>query len=156
NNEVQWILSDCIYSEMSAVVGDLVHVVFQEDNIPGTFEWPGEQTQATENRIQHMSFPVSFFVGMEEPGEVQSFEISQIYPNPAISTTRFGLKLEERSNVSIDVINIMGQVIKKIELGTLNSGNHPVELNVSGMTSGIYYVSVTVDKQKITQKIVVQ
>ena len=148
NDEVTWILSECVFPVMSPVVNDMVHVVFQEDNIPGVYEWPAEQTEPTENRMQHMSFPVSFFVGVDE--------ISQIYPNPANTTASFGLKFEQSSNVSIDVVNVVGQLVKRIDLGTLNKGNHPVELQVSDMNSGIYYIAVTVGQRKSTQKILIQ
>ncbi len=158
NLDIQWLLSECVYSEMSPILhGDMVHIVFQEDNLVGTYEWPASvQTIPSLNRIHHMDFPVSFFVGVDELSENQNFEVSPIYPNPSNSTSRFGLRLQEKSNVSIDVVNVVGQAVKKIELGTLNTGTHPVELTVSDLKPGIYYVSITVDQRKTTQKILVQ
>ena len=51
---------------------------------------------------------------------------------------------------------VSAQVVKKIELGTMNTGNHPVELQVSDMKAGIYYIAVTVGQRKSTQKLLVQ
>jgi hypothetical protein len=156
NTSVQWILSECVFPEMAPVVDDIVHVVFQEDNTPGTFDWPAEQTERTENRIYHMSFPISFFVGVEELPETPSLNVSQIHPNPAHGSARFIITLEVNADLSVTMINMVGQSVKMMDLGSLAPGKHPVELNLSDLKAGVYYLSVIGDGQQQTRKLVVR
>jgi hypothetical protein len=155
NAEIQFILSECAYPEMAPVIGDYVHVVFQEDNIPGIHEWL-ENHPPCENRMYHKDVPKDIFIGVCEPAETLQFEISQNFPNPASNTTQLGLRLEKTSDVSVSIVNVVGQIIKKTDMGTMNTGNNIITLDVSDLSPGIYYYTVQVDEQKATRKMIVQ
>jgi hypothetical protein len=155
NTSIQWILSECVFPEMAPIVDDIVHVVFQEDNIPGTFEWPGEQAERTENRIYHNSFPVSFFVNVPEPVQEANFTVGQVYPNPANDETKFRIVTKEQTHVAVNITNLMGQFVKSIDIGMLGPGNHPMQINVSDLKAGIYNITVRVNDQRTTQKLLI-
>jgi hypothetical protein len=53
----------------------------------------------------------------------------------------------------INITNLMGQTVKNIDLGILRPGNHPMELNISGLKSGIYNLTVRVNNQRTAQKL---
>ena len=156
NTEITWILSDCIYSEQPPYLpGNMVYVLFQEDNIPGTYEWPSEQASPTENRIHCIELPVGSFVGVGETPETPSYSVSSLYPNPSEQMVKFGVELQEPSSVSISVTNLVGQLVKYTDLGTLSVGKHLRKLNVSDLNTGIYNLTVGVNNQKTTQKLIV-
>ncbi len=133
----------------------MVYTLFQEDNIPGTFEWPSEQSSATENRIHCIELPVGSFVGVGELPETPSYSVSSLYPNPSVQMVNFGIELQEPSNVSISVTNLVGQLVKYADLGTLTVGKHLQELNVSNLNTGIYNLTVRVNNQQTTQKLII-
>ena len=43
NTDIIFSFSECVFPMLAPVVDDIIHVVYQEDYQPGTFEWPGEQ-----------------------------------------------------------------------------------------------------------------
>ena len=148
NTDVQFLFSECVYPAVSPSVDDKVHVVFQEDPTPGTGS--GE-----ENMIDYMDFDKDLFVGMPRFNQSAGFEVSKNYPNPAIHFTHFGLRLKKAADVTVILTNITGQTIKRMDLGTMNSGNNQITMDVSGLAAGIYFYSVQADDQKVTNKMVV-
>ncbi|MCD4723898.1 MAG: T9SS type A sorting domain-containing protein, partial [Bacteroidales bacterium] len=156
NDDFQFIFSECAYPAMAPVVDNTIYFLFQEDSYPGTFEWPGEQSEPCENNMVMMSVPKSFFVGVEENGTVLNFELSQNFPNPARISTQFNLRLDDKSNVTIHVVNVVGQSVKQLNMGSMDAGSHRISLDVSDLTAGIYYCNVYVDGQIATRKLVVQ
>jgi len=156
NDDFQFIFSECAYPAMAPVVDNTIYFLFQEDPTPGTFEWPNEQPEAGENSMIMMSVPKSVFVGIEENEASLNFELSDIYPNPASTHAPFNIRLEDQAGVSVNVLNVVGQSVRTMELGQLNAGDHKLSLDVSDLTSGLYYCTVVVDGQSSTRKIVIQ
>jgi hypothetical protein len=148
NNDVQFLFSECVYPAVSPLVDDKIHVVFQEDQTPGTGS--GE-----ENMIDYMDFDKDLFVGLPRFDQSAGFEVSKNYPNPAFHSTYFGLKLKRAADVTVIITNLTGQTIKKLDLGMMNSGNNQIMIDISGLAPGIYFYSVQADDQKVTSKMVV-
>ena len=90
------------------------------------------------------------------PFRGKSFSVSQNYPNPVNGATRFTIDLNRRSNVTVEVFNIMGQNVQSHNKGSLNSGAHIVELDMSGFAPGLYFYSVKTGDQVVTRKMVVR
>jgi hypothetical protein len=149
NEDVQFFLSECVYPAVSPLVDQKVHVVFQEDATPGT-------AAGQESNILHMDFDKGLFVGLSEAAIISGFKVSKNYPNPAIRSTQFGLRLELHGDVSVTITNLVGQTVKKIDMGRMNSGNNLITLDVSNLKSGIYFYSVQMNDQKVTRKMIVQ
>ncbi len=156
NDDFQFIFSECAYPAMAPVVDNTIYFLFQEDPIPGTFEWPGEQPEANENSMIMMTVPKSFFVGIEENEVTLNFELSDLYPNPTQGIAQFNIRLEDNAGVSINVLNTIGQSVKMLDLGQLKTGSHKLNLDVSDLPAGLYYCNVRVDGQSASRKIVVQ
>ena len=155
NDDFQFIFSECAYPAMAPVVDNTIYFLFQEDPTPGTFEWPNEQPEAGENSMIMMTVPKSVFVGIEENEVSLNFELSQNFPNPARLNTQFNLRLDDMSNVTIHVVNVVGQSVKQLSMGSMDAGSHRITLDVSDLTAGIYYCNVNVDGQIATRKLVV-
>lgn len=79
-----------------------------------------------------------------------------IYPNPAKDNTNISISLSEAQNVSIQLYNMLGEVVYTANQGQLSSGEHTVQLNVSDLNNGVYFVKVMAGSTTITKKITVQ
>lgn len=78
-----------------------------------------------------------------------------IYPNPCTDQTTLFIN-EGLRNISIQVISISGQVVKKLSFSVLNQGQK-IPLNLGSFARGIYVINIYSDGgQKESQKIVVQ
>jgi len=77
-----------------------------------------------------------------------------IYPNPVNSKATINVNLTESSDVRLDVVNILGEVNLTSTFG-LNAGNNSMDLDVSSLTSGIYFAHLTANGETKTMKITV-
>ena len=77
-----------------------------------------------------------------------------IYPNPMNSKATINVNLSESSDVRLDVVNILGEINLTKTFG-LNAGNNSMDLDVSNLTSGIYFAHLTANGETKTMKITV-
>jgi hypothetical protein len=73
--------------------------------------------------------------GDQLPG---GFELYQNYPNPFNPTTTIAFELPRASKVTVEVYDLLGGLIERAELGTLNAGRHSYEFAADNLASGIY------------------
>ena len=86
-----------------------------------------------------------------------TFELEQNYPNPFNPTTQITFKIAKLSNVSLDVYSILGQHIKNLVKGELNSGKYSYTwdgTNIYGaeVASGVYIYRLTTDNFSSSKK----
>ncbi len=155
NTETIFIFSECAFPMMAPIIGDYVQVTYQEDSEPGINQWLNNH-QPIENKIHHMQIEKDIFVDIPKNRIDFTFELSDCYPNPATNQTMLQLRLEQNTEVSIHIVNIMGQSVKTFPVTEMKSGNNPINIDVSKMTAGVYYCSVEVGQHTMTKKFIVQ
>lgn len=67
------------------------------------------------------------------------FKLGQNYPNPFNPETTIDFSVPQKSDVRIELVNTLGQVVKEIISGNFIAGSHQVKLNASDLSSGIYF-----------------
>ena len=91
------------------------------------------------------------------PEIVFETKIQSIFPNPFNPSATISFSLKEESVVDISVFNFKGQLMKKLENGIKQKGNHSVIWNGSdsnGKTasSGIYFFKMKAGKNVLTKR----
>ena len=81
------------------------------------------------------------------------FGLSAAYPNPFNPSTSFDMYMSNSESVSVDVYNVMGQLIYTIHSGELTSGKHTFNWNASNVSSGVYFIKATTSLDVATQKV---
>jgi hypothetical protein len=89
-------------------------------------------------------------VGVAEASPVQSLGL---YPNPAANTTRLMLNIRENTQAQVQLMDISGRAVRNIN-ADLNIGVESVELDLTGLNSGIYTVVVTTANSRQTTRLV--
>jgi len=64
------------------------------------------------------------------------------YPNPFNPTTTIEINLGQKSMMTLDIYNVLGQKIANLYSGPLETGIHLFEWQAENLPSGIYYYSV--------------
>lgn len=78
------------------------------------------------------------------------------YPNPISESATFEFTLTETDNVSVDVINLKGDMTTNIFGGTVEAGvPNKVQFNATNFASGIYFVQVAGTKGSARERIVI-
>ncbi|MCC6838247.1 MAG: T9SS type A sorting domain-containing protein [Bacteroidia bacterium] len=89
-------------------------------------------------------------VGVEEISNVASMDV---YPNPFSSNTTIEVNLTENQNVKVDVYNVVGQNVFSVNKGTLSTGEHKIALNAEELPAGMYFITLTTEKGRITKRV---
>ncbi len=82
--------------------------------------------------------------------------LNNIYPNPATATVNYSLTVNEEQEITMHLVDEQGRVMS-VEKHNLNSGINHLEMNVSSLANGIYFLIASGDRgMNVTQRIVVQ
>ena len=82
--------------------------------------------------------------------------MSQNYPNPVNGNTRFELNLNANSDVTVELYNVLGKLVKTETFTSLNAGTNVINLDLAGFNAGLYTYSVTVGAEKLTRTLMVK
>ena len=90
---------------------------------------------------------------MEEEATATTFNV---YPNPVEDVAWIDLSLGANEEVRLDVVNLIGQKVVSQDLGTMSAGQTRMPLDLGGLQSGIYLVTLTagdtVSTLRVTKK----
>lgn len=92
-------------------------------------------------RLRQIDFNGNYhLLGVVNVGESNpvNFELAQNYPNPFNPSTTISIGLPVKSDISLDVYNIVGEKVLTLYNGELEAGNYDYSVNASGLPSGIY------------------
>ena len=143
-NDFMFQYSECVYNQ-ATIIGTTLIIAAQVDGSTDT-SVQGNDADLYDNYYQGFTFELTDIfpevgVGVEE--QVSHNTHMNLYPNPAVD--RLNVSLSQ--NAEITVYNTMGQVIRTVEG---HAGANQIDL--SGLNSGIYFISAGSDTQKFIVK----
>ena len=95
-------------------------------------------------------------VGIKELSENENFTLAQNVPNPFTSETTISYQLKTPAkNTSLVIYNVTGAKVFEQSHFNLIAGKYSVNVNASGLSSGIYFYSLTVDGSQVTRKMII-
>ncbi len=139
----------------------LLHLMFFDDNSFGSFiqgfgSNDGGMIRYTSIDIDFTGLPT--IVANDDPTapEVVGFDLTN-YPNPFNPTTNISFNLPAKSDVTLSVYNVKGQLVKTLVDSKLDSGNQTFTWNGTDNTnqsvsSGVYFYKLQVGSQTETHK----
>lgn len=86
---------------------------------------------------------------------LSSVNNSFIYPNPAKNSATLSVYLIDNSNVDVTVSNMVGQIVSTSSAEGV-AGENNVNVNINGLSKGIYMVTVKVENATSTKKLIVE
>lgn len=132
----------------------------------GNSEWTGASVLIDDQEYLNENFRVKFeFRGKggnnlfmdninitsNSPNSISdiNFENSAInvYPNPTANSSTISINSLVSNKVEVELVNIVGQTIRKIYQGNLASGKHEFNCSVQGLSDGVYYVRAQVGNE---------
>lgn len=159
-------MEDVFASVSKNCYGNKLHIIFQEDEDPGTDVQNGDDP--TENNIYYIEVPISDvlnnLIGQGDSNNptgintaAKTFEIiGNNYPNPFSSETFVDLKLSHSSNVVVTMNNVLGQQVLENTYSNIPTGKRTLSIDGSGLQAGIYFLNVKVGSETKTIKTMVR
>ncbi len=80
-----------------------------------------------------------------------TFELRDVVPNPASGIVEIPYVIEQANNVKIEVHSAMGQKVAELVNEYQNAGASTIMYDVTNLSSGSYYVTMTVGGQRLTK-----
>jgi len=72
--------------------------------------------------------------------EIEIFEDITLLPNPSANDMQLRFGLENPAEVTMEIADITGKIIRIERLGTLSSGQHLIQVEREGVKAGVYLV----------------
>lgn len=132
-------------------------MVPQEFSYKVTNGWNGWVTGLAYNNNQYIDAGVklsSINIGVKEVPN--SFSLGDAFPNPSSNDVTITFDLKSNNNVSIKLVNLVGQEVMNIANDKFSAGANEVKFNVSNLTGGVYFYTMTVDGVSQSQKIMIK
>ncbi|MBR4391543.1 MAG: T9SS type A sorting domain-containing protein [Bacteroidales bacterium] len=127
----------------AAIIGDELIIVCQTDETPGSYV-QSDDTNGADNCYYGMVFSLNDLFGPSvSVPEVSHNTKMMVSPNPA--TTQLNVNLNQNSEIVI--YTITGQVVSRVK-GHVG----PNTINVSSLSSGVYFINAGSDTQKFVVK----
>jgi hypothetical protein len=83
---------------------------------------------------------VTDVVEQDNPALPANWTLSEPHPNPFNPTVSFSLSVPEKSIVTINIYNLLGQKVTTIQNGQLSAGEHNFNWNAKDLPSGLYFI----------------
>lgn len=112
--------------------------------------------QSTFNRIVLNSGMASKqeLSGIGENTETQN--TLKLFPNPAKNVTNVNFQLRSKSNVSLELTDMMGRKVKTVVKNRKYiAGDHSLNINVADLKPGLYLARIIIDNEPYTQQLMV-
>ncbi len=98
--------------------------------------------------------PHGTVTGTVETGGVNDFA-GVVYPNPANGDAQFDLVTTSNTSATVTLSDLQGRYLKKLYAGVLPAGRNTLPLHLDHLSSGFYLISIHLDTQTITRKILI-
>lgn len=82
----------------------------------------------------------------------KSFKLEQNVPNPFNPVTKIYYSVPSASFITLKVYNMMGQEVSTLVSGYKETGNHEINFDGTGLSSGIYFYKITAPGYSETKK----
>ncbi len=93
-------------------------------------------------------------VGINENAAFENKINLDVFPNPFSNTAQISYDLKENANVTIAIYDVLGNKIETLVNEDQNSGKHTIDYTAKNRAKGIYLVSVSINGQAFTKRIV--
>ena len=83
----------------------------------------------------------------------EAISLGSAYPNPFNPTTSFELSVGNAGHVTMNVYNVMGQVVETLVNNTMDAGNYNITWDATNFSSGMYVVKAETSNGIASQKV---
>jgi hypothetical protein len=82
--------------------------------------------------------------------------ISQNYPNPFTGTSMVDITLQKGTDVHIEIVNTIGELVSSQDIKNMPTGKNTVTLDGTGLSSGVYFYTIKTNETSITRKMTIK
>ncbi len=150
------IFDENVFPSIASYSDDAVYLTWQTDDQPG-LAVRGDEDPYGENSIRFMKIYKADVVGVKETKSILSqTDVSQNFPNPFNENSTVIVNLSEKTDLSLEVINITGQKVYELKTRNGSIGANVLTIDGSNLTSGVYFYTVKAGDSSVTKKMIIE
>jgi hypothetical protein len=104
------------------------------------------------DRTAGITFDLATAIEGEPESIPATFELEQNYPNPFNPSTVIQYGLPRESDVTLDVYNIVGELVARLVDERQSAGRHRVTFDAAGLATGLYVYRLNAGGTSFTNK----
>lgn len=117
----------------------------------------GNFVDGTVDGVTYQPLPLANDIILGSEGFVSSrFALESCYPNPAKDSVTLKFKVNNADEVSIDLIDNKGKVVKRLLQGFFEPGTHEQRVSIAGTEAGLYLCKMKSGFFSETKKLIIQ
>lgn len=112
----------------------------------------------TFDQTQHdgSEYTAHFCIGVTSIDDNLASNSINVYPNPFTGATQVFVQMNETSDVSVTMVNVLGETVISKDYGSLTAGTNIIDVDGTNLAAGIYYMNVNLGTETMTQKVVLK
>lgn len=87
--------------------------------------------------------------------DTKDLMLTKPWPNPTSTTLNYDVNVFDNSVMQIELVDVLGHVLKSVEYNQLSQGVNHLSFDVSELTPGVYYSRVLYKENSYTDKIII-
>ena len=125
---------------------------------PTSYTFIDDVSQFISNKICYRLKQIDYNGNYEFSDEIEvitlplEYRLSQNYPNPFNPVTIIKYEIPENTNVTLEVFDVLGRLIKTLVNENKSAGRYEVEFNASELSSGLYLYKINAGGFEQTRK----
>lgn len=154
NDNLSNIFDECVYPSAANNSDDMIYYTYQADGTPGASE-NGASPEVNYTRFVKVS-KSDLIDGIKNYKTISQDNVSQNIPNPCNGISKVYVVLDEPCDMSLEVTNMMGQLVYQLPVRHYSTGKNELTINASSLTSGVYFYTVRSGNKAVTKKMMVE
>ncbi len=134
---------DDVFEDYEVLSYPTVIVITPDHQIVEQYIWP----PTAENIISAVIAAGGMYVGVED--QVQVIENLVVYPNPVVQKAFLNFSISYNVNVEYEIVDVLGNNLFSSEKQFFTVGSNVVELPVSGLINGLYFVRLNINNAEV-------
>ncbi len=83
-------------------------------------------------------------------GAPSELRLRKTFPNPAVARVTVRYETPRAAPVQMDLYNVLGQRVRQVHRGEVPAGRHHQQVDVSGLSSGVYFLRIVHESDTAT------
>ena len=145
---------ECVFGRMDRNVDDKIRLIYQKDFEPG-LAVRGDEDIIDMNEIRYLELDTFELSSTSTSIEDNNLNIKfSVYPNPANHSLTVDFYSQDYTKTNFTFTDILGKKVKDFTLNSF-SGNNRVNLDISNIRNGVYFINFKNNDIKTTLKILI-
>ncbi|MFO8087874.1 MAG: T9SS type A sorting domain-containing protein [Bacteroidales bacterium] len=80
----------------------------------------------------------------------------ETYPNPAVDVVNLDYQIQSAANVTVQVLDMSGKIVKTEELGQKEAGQYKATFSVNNLDAGMYFYMLEADGKRLAKRMMIK